>query len=309
MTAEPAPVAVAPLAHDPAAGTEAGIGAGLDAVLDVVAPDGAFASPLLEAGRDHLDALRAAHPRMHDGTVLRWLATLPGPDGRPTRLQVTTGGYFAMVATCDALRAERLAADPATDDAALPLRRLAHDLAGDPLASGAGRVAALGLSVVVTVPDPHAADPRARSLLLGRRSTSNALDVGHWHVAPSGMVEPDSPDDGRAARPLSQTLVTELAEELGVTLTVEDAAARARVLGVVHDLLRLRPDVAVRLDLTTDEAGGIRIGDEFDDLTRVPLAALRDGDWTPPGPLTPAATGALRLLAQASRQSSSADCQ
>ncbi|MFN8077629.1 MAG: hypothetical protein U0Q15_19705 [Kineosporiaceae bacterium] len=290
----PAPVAVTPVANgvtDPAEG--------LDAVLEVV-EDGTGGEDdvalLAAAGAGHLERLRAAHPRMHDGAVLRWLGTTP-----QGRLRVARGGYFGMVATCDALRAEWESGGAGT-----PLRDLAHERCGDPLRSGAGRVAALGLSVVVTVPSPG--DPAGagrRGVLLGRRSARNALDVGSWHVAPSGMVEPAASGPGS----LTATLVTELAEELGVHLDPADASHRARVLGVVHDLLRLRPDVVVRLDLDDREAAGITHGPEFDALTTVALATATVPAEAPPSPLTPAAAGAFALLAQASSASISADCQ
>lgn len=276
------PVAVTPFTASP------------DDVLDVVSEAPELDPALLRGGAGHLAALREAHPAMHDGEVLAWLWTEVSAGAG--RLVVAPGGYFGMVATCDALRAELVAAGPGSLGltAALPLRDRVHRL-GDPLHGGEGRVAAVGLSVLVTVPTPG--EPGARAVVLGRRSAHNALDVGSWHVAPSGMVEPLPASAGQGpGGPLTHTLVTELAEELGVVLTTGEANLRARVIGVVHDLLRLRPDVVVRLDLDAEEAAGLRHGPEFSELGYVPLEAVAGGGL--PDPLTPAAAGALTLLAR-----------
>jgi 8-oxo-dGTP pyrophosphatase MutT (NUDIX family) len=223
----------------------------------VVVDDGPWpVDPALRAGgAAHLAALRRRVPDMHDGAVLA-MASVDGGLIRARR-----GGYFDMVATGDAL-----AADP-------ELRAQAIDAAaGDPLRRGDGRVAALGLSVAAIVPGGR--------VLLGRRRADLPLDPGHWHVVPSGMLEPE-PD------PVATALAREAREELGV---VVDPHA-ARVLGIGWDLARLRPEVCVALDLDVvpERAGG----EEFDVVE--PFAIAR-----PPAPLTPGAACALALLNRAS---------
>ena len=267
-------------------------------VLDAPAPlDPAVA----RAGAAHLAALRRARPQVHDGPVLSFV-DLDGPVVRATR-----GGYFAMIAACDGVRAELDAAggldvtrwyrpDPPSLGA-LPLRALVHAAAGgDPLAAGAGRAAGLGVSVVTTV--PSGAGGPGRSVVLGRRSEAVATDSGLWHIAPSGMLEE------LEGGVLAGTVALELAEELGVVLPVAEVAARARVLGLVHDLTRLRADLAVHLELTAAEAGRITAppGGEFDALRERDVdPASFDALWRdhPPERLTPAGAGALALLEDA----------
>jgi hypothetical protein len=131
--------------------------------------------------------------------------------------------------------------------------------------------------------------------VLGLRSAANATDAGSWHVAPSGMAEPAGRQD-----PLAVTVATELAEELGLRLAAADIGRRARILGIVHDLLRLRPDVVIELPLSHAESAGLAPGPEFSRLDRLQTspAALR-AFWRRCGPeqLTPPAAGAIALLA------------
>lgn len=272
-----------------------------DAVVVLDGPGAPLDPGVAAAGAAHLAALRRARPGTHDGPVLSFVDL----DGSVVR--AGGGGYLAMIATCDAVRAELDAGhdrpdvtrwyrpDPPPLDA-LPLRALVHAAAGgDPLASGAGRAAGLGVSVVTTVPNGS-----GLSVVLGRRSRAVATDPGLWHVAPSGMLE------DLEGGVLAGTVALELSEELGVDLPVEEVAARATVLGLVHDLTRLRADLAVRLDLTDAEAEGIAAppGGEFDAVRLVGVdPAGFEALWRehPPEFLTPAGAGALALLEAALR--------
>jgi 8-oxo-dGTP pyrophosphatase MutT (NUDIX family) len=247
---------------------------------------------LRAAGQQHLQEVAARSSRMHDGRVLAFVAA----DGFP--LVCGHGGYFDAIATSDSLRAEYLdfVADEGTKRAgldALPLRRLAHEVCGgDPLRSGSGRVAAIGVSVAVTVPAA-----RGRALLLGLRSHTVATDPDMWHVAPSGTLEPGGTD------PVIDVVERELCEELGVRL--EEPAAlstRLRPLGIGFDLLRLRPEICLQLDLTAQDipAEGIVVAPgEFQDRCLVELsnAGLSEfWDRHPPETLTPAAAATIALL-------------
>jgi 8-oxo-dGTP pyrophosphatase MutT (NUDIX family) len=259
--------------------------AALDRVL-VLRPDRqAWIDPeLLSLGRDHLEAVRSTVPGMHDGPVA--VFDRVRDDGS---LEGSASGYFNMVATCDALQDEwqHVEADVAT-----PLREQAEQLAapyGGVLASGRGRAAAVGVSVLCEV--PTAAGPAA---VLGRRRASVATDAGKWHVVPSGMVEPD------AATPLLRTAQRELAEELKMRRQVQPA--ELRVLGIAFDLLRLRPEVCLHLRLPADDFDGSQLtlaGDEFSRVELVPLSPAGLADWWgghPPGCVTAAGAGILALL-------------
>lgn len=262
---------------------------------------------VMAAGAAHLAVLREQRPTMHDGPVL----ALQHLDGLVVR--AARSGYFAMIASCDAIRAELDAAPSSVRDGLadryrtqrygserapvhdLPLRAAVHAAAGgDPLASGAGRAAGLGVSAVVTVPTPGG-PAGSRSFVLGRRSADVAIDAGLWHVAPSGMLE------ALPGGALAGTVAVELLEEVSLALPVVEVAARARVLGLVHDLTRLRPDLSVRLDLSEAEAREITLppGGEFDAMVLVGTDAASMGRfWRdhPPERLTPAGAGALALL-------------
>jgi ADP-ribose pyrophosphatase YjhB (NUDIX family) len=175
-------------------------------------------------------------------------------------LSARRSGYFANVRTADALRAEWLR------EGMGPLRARAHALAdGDPLHDGHGRAAAVGLAVVAT---------HAGRVLLGRRSRSLAADPGLWHVAPSGMLEPGTSVEAQVER--------ELREELGV-----EGAEAPRMLGVGFDLLRLRPELCLTLELSGEE---VQPGAEFSETRWIDPT----DDW--PADLTPAAAAALALF-------------
>ena len=247
---------------------------------------------LLAAGQPHL-AEMLSRRRLFDGAIVCWRST-------HDRIEAVRGSYFDATATCDALRAE-FEAHPSARLTDLPMRQRVHALAGDPLENGAGRAAAIGVSVVCTVPSTSteltSGQPGQRSVVIGRRHAS-VVDSGLWHVAPAGNMEEAA--DGEH---LLHTIADELAEELGITLTAAEVGARATVLGICHDLLRLRPDVVVRLDLGPDERPDHRVdGQEFDELRMVPLDALGDV-WgqLPPGDITAPGAGALALLERSRR--------
>jgi len=253
---------------------------------------------LLALGLPHLRQLRNDRPALHDGGLLCWVRT------DEKGILAAPGGYFDMVATCDAIRAEyqdstraenqdsTRAENQAAGDGQ-PLRSRAHAVAGDPLLSGAGRAAGIGVSVLLTVPGRGGGRPRR--FLIGKRSPSVGTDPGLWHVAPSGMLEHDA-----RGRHWETTVSRELAEELGVEVSPAAVADRAELLGIAHDLLRLRPDLVFRLDLTPAEARAVTAGDgEFAEVEQVDVSAGGiERFWTahPPSVITPAAAGAVALL-------------
>jgi hypothetical protein len=247
---------------------------------------------LRAAGQTHLQDVLRRSPQMHDGRVLA-ATTIHGID-----LEYGQGRYFDAIATTDSLCAEYLLSassngDPADGDpTGLPLRALAHRASGgDPLHCGRGRIAAIGVTLAVTLP----LGP-TRTVVLGRRSLGVATDPGLWHLAPSGTLEP-APGDVVIA-----LLLAELSEELGIELPPERLANRLRTMGLSHDLLRLRPEICLRLDLEPGEypAGGPELSpQEFQakDMLELSSAGM-EHFWSthPPATLTPAAAGALALL-------------
>lgn len=235
---------------------------------------------LAGAGEQHHRTVASRSPGLHDGPVLVMERVEAGV------LHVVRSGYFAMVRTCDALAAELdRAGDSAQTLSDLTMRAMADGLADHrPLHSGRGRAAAVGVSAVVTF-----LDGGGRSLVTGLRRRELATDPGRWHVAPSGMLEPDS-SEGNAVR---ATVARELAEELGLGLK---GAARLTVLGLAHDLRRLRPEVCLHLDLPYELKLPAET-DEFECFEAVPLADTgRFWERRPPDLLTPAAAGAVALL-------------
>ena len=177
-------------------------------------------------------------------------------------VHTTRSGYFAALATGDALRAEW------EREGFGPLRARAHELAGgEPLRSGHGRAASLGLAVATL---------HEGRVLLGRRSQELATDPGHWHTAPSGTLEPE--------RPLADQVAAELEEEIGVT-----GAGPAEPLGLGFDLPRLRVELCLSLELYSGE---FELGEEFVEASWIDPR----GRW--PEPLAPAAAAVLALLAE-----------
>ena len=256
-----------------------------EAFLDVHEGEHLVDSDLYTAGEPHLSTTRRSQPAMHDGAVLVFVDI-----GERGRLVAAPCNYFAMIATCDSLRSEWLTAGV---DRHTPLRDRADAASGTggPLVSGAGRAAAIGVSIVTT--KPGQSGPLA---VLGRRRRDLAVDPGQIHVVPSGIAEPFE------SEPLLETARRELAEELGVVLSIKQLARRLVVVGIAFDLLRLRPEVCMRLDLTGAEARTIldsSTRSEFDSIEflRLDRSAITAW-WQTVGPddVTPAAAGALALV-------------
>jgi 8-oxo-dGTP pyrophosphatase MutT (NUDIX family) len=244
------------------------------------------------AGEAHLQAVAARSPGMHDGSVEACVTAAGFP------LRSAPGGYFDAIATSDSLRAEYVKAlADRTGLASLPLRTLAHQASGgDPLRSGQGRVAAIGVSVAVILPWGA-----SRGLVLGLRSSDLATDPGMWHIAPSGTLEPGGED------PVIRVVKRELAEELNVHLDSEDdLAGRLEPLGIGFDLLRLRPEICLRLELQDAEApssGPVLSSLEFQERALVETSGTSMAAfWQshPPEILTPAAAAAIALLEEVS---------
>jgi 8-oxo-dGTP pyrophosphatase MutT (NUDIX family) len=134
----------------------------------------------------------------------------------------------------------------------------------------------VGISVVVEVVRDGAAH-----LLLGRRRADLAIEPGRWGLV-AGAVEPTG-----GPRPLRATVERELAEEVPALLASAGvrpavAAARATVLGVGVNLVRLSPTVCIAVRLALPPAAG-------------PAAALSASEFTETRlvPATPQGLGVM----------------
>jgi hypothetical protein len=254
---------------------------------DVLRDDGApiAVDPELAAGgQAHLDAALAAAPGTWNGEILGFRSF--GDD-------VITAGrtdYFTMLATSDALSAERarLGGDG-------PLRARAVALAGgDPTRSGAGRASVVGVSTLVTV-----AHGGAEWLVLGRRSGGLAVSPGLVGTI-DGCSEP-----GSTARPLAGNVIRELEEEAPGLVALmgsgarEEIRGRARLLGVTMNLLRFSPSITVGIRIESPRppvAEGLLSPHEFASAILVEATpAGLEQVWREQHLLAPPAAGALAL--------------
>lgn len=239
---------------------------------------------LAEAGRAHLERLRAASPGIWNGPILG----LRHVDGGVVRAGRTD--YFTMLATADALTAE----DPLVLPAARgPLRRRVHELAGgDPWRRGDGRASVVGVTMLVVMGDGQ--DAR---LLLGRRRDDLA-------VAPSLLATFDGCTEATDhADPLTANAWRELTEEVpAVAGRVADAGgleACARLMGITCNLVRFSPSLCVEVRVPHAPAGGPPELEAAEFTRAVTVPATPDGLrrlWAGElGPLAPPAAGALAL--------------
>ncbi len=238
---------------------------------------------LLEAGIAHREAVLRAAPATWNGSILGFRAL------RGDTVVAGRTDYFTMLATSDALRAER-----ERHGEAGPLRARARRAAGgDPLRSGAGRASVVGLSVLTVLTHDGAA-----WLLLGRRSRDLAISPGLVGTI-DGCTEPGTTD-----RPLRENIARELAEEApgAVALSGRDAGAlagSARLQGLTMNVLRLSPTISVEIRIPLaepPERADLLSPDEFAgqvlvEATPRGLARL----WRDGRELAPPAAGALAL--------------
>jgi len=186
------------------------------------------------------------------------------------------GRYFGMLDTCSAIEVELRAAildgdrQPDAFDAKLPLRNAAHAASGgDPITSGVGRDAAIGLSMLVA----GRTEQGYRMRLAQRGDGGLGLGCRQFHVVPSGMFDFA---DGRRDYHVRAKLREEYAEELfpmvDPALEYLDALlhtgdAHLLFTGVAMDLLNLRPEICTLLVIHTPEwfeqACQARLNEEF----------------------------------------------
>ena len=238
---------------------------------------------LLAAGAAHREAVLRAAPGTWNGAILgfRKLAGDTVIAGRTD--------YFTMLATSDALRAER-----EREGEGGPLRSRARAAAGgDPLRSGAGRASVVGLSILPVLTHGDEA-----WLLVGRRSRDLAISPGLVGTI-DGCTEP-----GAGERPLLENLARELAEEApgAVALSGRAAAelvADARLQGLTMNMLRMSPTISVEIRIALDAPpGGADLLSPAEFGEQVLVEATPDGVarlWRAGAALAPPAAGALAL--------------
>jgi hypothetical protein len=212
-------------------------------------------------------------PRLTSGHVYVMRRFSPQP--RLT-MDCGVGRYFGMLDTCSAIEVELRAAildgdqEPAALDAKLPLRHAAHAAAkGDPITTGVGRDAAIGLSMLVA---GHTQE--GYQMRLARRGDGGlGLGCGQFHVVPSGMFDfADARRDYRIQAKLREEYAEELFGTVDPTLEYLDALlgtgdAQLLFTGVAMDLLNLRPEICALLVIHAPEwfeqARQARLNNEF----------------------------------------------
>lgn len=186
------------------------------------------------------------------------------------------GRYFGMLDTCSAIEVELRAATrdgecaPQELDEKLERRNAAHVAAGgDPISCGAGRDAALGVSMLVACRTRDGYQMR----LAKRGEGGLGIAAGLLHVVPSGMFDFT---DARAHYNVTGKLREEYAEELFrnasgaleyLDLLIDKGEARLLLTGVAMDLLNLRPEICSMLVINAPEwferARFTQLNDEF----------------------------------------------
>ncbi len=212
-------------------------------------------------------------PRLTNGHIYVMRQFWPRP--RLT-MDCAPGRYFGMLDTCSAIEVELRAAicngerQPATLDGKLRLRHAAHTAAGgDPITSGVGRDAAIGLSMLVACRTGDG----YRMRLAPRGNGGLGLGCGQLHVVPSGMFDfADARRDYHIGAKLREEYAEELFGKADPALEYLDALLRTGdaqlfLTGVAMDLLNLRPEICTLLVIHTPEwfeqARQARLNDEF----------------------------------------------
>lgn len=270
--------------HDYPAVMLGGVASDPSAAVTAIAAEAEVDTDLSRAGRAYLDAMQASDAEIWDGPILSYDRIVGAS------VQCRRSSYFTMLATSGALAAELSDAGgaPALDE--LPLRKRAVAMSGgDPIASGRGRAAAVGLNIALI-----ARGGGGRQTLLGRRSAQMAALPGLWSFV-AGNIEPA---DG--ARPLPTALARELEEELPALATGDAAAAaeKAIVHGACMSLGRLGPSLIAssEIDCNIGDLGALDRS-EFD-ATRVVDLDDPEGCWAgmAPGLMVPASAALMASL-------------
>jgi hypothetical protein len=212
-------------------------------------------------------------PRLTNGHL--YVMRRFSPQARLT-MDCGLGRYFGMLDTSSAIEIELREAildgarQPSALDAKLPLRHAAHAAAGgDPITSGVGRDAAIGLSMLVA-----GRTERGYQMRLAQRGDGGlGLGCGQLHVVPSGMFDfHDARRDYHVQAKLREEYSEELFGTVDPAMEYLDALLRnndAQLLftGVAMDLLNLRPEICTLLVINTPEwfeqARRARLNDEF----------------------------------------------
>ena len=182
----------------------------------------------------------------------------------------STAPYFDMVATCDALDHE-LRDYASGERATMPLREqlFAEVPPEEALLSGAGRAAAIGISVLTV----FAMEKRGYHALLVQRSNNLAVGAGLYHIMPAFVFQPFGPPWwNETLWSIEHQILREFGEELfgmpefhdwpdsvspdyfksyapvaGLIAMLADGRASLTLTGIALNLLSMRPEVCTLL--------------------------------------------------------------
>jgi len=228
-----------------------------------------------------------------NGKFYRWMMVLAGyfespRDSRKTfamrkidsgtdrlALQCYRGTYFDAIDSSESLEWELLSAIPALKssmegdltsfDRTLSLRKALHRDVSDPVMSGDGRCAGIGISTLIAYQD----DDELKLMLKKRSSTTVASHPGGIHVIPSGMFQQFS-DEVDKEFSIVHTVLREYLEEVFnvpesdyfgapaqsfygdsrieyLLSLIDDGKAGLYLSGIAVNLLTLRPEVCTLL--------------------------------------------------------------
>jgi hypothetical protein len=154
----------------------------------------------------HLEDLRHTRPITNGLTFC-----LDRLEAGPLKLAAQLGGYFDLLATCDALTNELRAYSRGERDNLRLRERLHATVPPRSLwADGGGRCAGIGIAVLTV----FNLDGRYH-LILGQRANSLATGPGLYHVVPALMFQPSGPDQFLNAEwSITHQIVREFGEEL-----------------------------------------------------------------------------------------------
>jgi hypothetical protein len=219
------------------------------------------------------------------------------------RFHCKLGTYYHSLSTSESLEREILEGysawlDYEPDEAwpKLERRRWVHERVADPVADGAHRSAAIGVSTL-TIVRIRRPEFDGYKMFLSPRSCTVATQRRRYHVIPSGMFQPfladEGPDSLRAQFSVRETVLREFVEELYgveeletgdgcvdhtaifrrpeaqlISRMLEAGNARLLYTGVAVNLLALRPEICTLLVIEDPywyeaQSGQLKLCDEY----------------------------------------------
>ncbi len=306
MAGVPLPVTVLWSNHGDLVSPDELLGSFDDARPQQLPKSAVFGEADYKAARDFIKRQYEAPPSevKYEGLDYRMVSIDIDPKRKVPAVNGAFGYYYDNILTQYALEWELKKAllDPSVGSAglsrpgSLPLREAVEAAAGNPLLIGAGRCAAITISMLVVF---MRAD-RAFCTVLSRRSEAVGVSAGLHHVVPAGMFEaPNSADpwslEGCFWRELLEEMYDER-EQIGTGRSeikdylrgqppvdlllrlIQAGQAELSVTGVCCDLLTLRTEVCAVLYVPTPElaeARPMRLNWEYEDQGQKGSFAVR----------------------------------